>query len=181
MLQRLRGEPLSSRESGGFTSPPAAREASGIAADRLGCRPRSEAPMIATRAQAIVAALVASLVIAGVARAQSPGVYVPSTHDPGCRGLICADPIDPSHPPPPPPPCEGLICGLTPYGMERPYNRRRGRSGRTGARGGTGPPRHGRPCRSRPRRSVARQRCTRPRLRRQGTAAPAEPGADAAK
>ena len=58
------------------------------------------------------------------------GSYVPSTNDPGCSGLLC-NPLpsvnaaggvarNPSEVAPPPP-CQGLLCSMTPYSMQRPY------------------------------------------------------------
>jgi hypothetical protein len=92
-----------------------------------------------TMTVALAGVLLAGL---GAASAQTPaptgqfgqrtasGGYVPSSHDPGCAGLLCS-PLPSTTGPggvarnpsevAPPPPCQGLICGLTPYGMQRPY------------------------------------------------------------
>ncbi len=59
----------------------------------------------------------------------SGGAYVPSTHDPGCAGLLC-NPLPSTTPGgvasnpsevAAPPPCQGLLCSVTPYSMQRPY------------------------------------------------------------
>ena len=60
----------------------------------------------------------------------SGGGYVPSTNDPGCAGLLC-NPLPsinaaggPARNPSevaPPPACQGLLCSMTPYSMQRPY------------------------------------------------------------
>lgn len=58
------------------------------------------------------------------------GNYVPSTNDPGCAGLLC-NPLPSTNPGGgparnrsevvAPPPCQGLLCSMTPYSMQRPY------------------------------------------------------------
>lgn len=60
----------------------------------------------------------------------SSGTYLPSTSDLGCAGILC-NPLPSSSPSggiarspsevAPPPPCQGLLCSLTPYSMQRPY------------------------------------------------------------
>ena len=60
----------------------------------------------------------------------SGGNYVPSTNDPGCSGILCnplpsvnasGGPARNASEVAPPPSCQGLLCGLTPYSMQRPY------------------------------------------------------------
>lgn len=78
----------------------------------------------------LVCAIAAAMIFATgpVARAQQDpgaraagGSYVPSTHSPGCKGLLC-DSDDPRRAPgaPPPPACEGLLCVVSPYALQRP-------------------------------------------------------------
>lgn len=80
----------------------------------------------------LVCAVAAATILAAgpVARAQQDpgaraagGSYVPSTHSPGCKGVLC-DSDDPRRAPgaPPPPACEGLLCVVSPYALQRPVS-----------------------------------------------------------
>lgn len=94
----------------------------------------------ATRLTMAASLLVGVAATSGSALAQQPATgqfgqrvgntYLPSTNDTNCVGLLCnpLPSVNASGAPArnqsevaPPPPCQGLLCSLTPYGMQRPY------------------------------------------------------------
>lgn len=93
-----------------------------------------------TRLTLAASLLVGVAATSGPALAQQPATgqfgqrvgntYLPSTNDTNCVGLLCnpLPSVNASGAPArnqsevaPPPPCQGLLCSLTPYGMQRPY------------------------------------------------------------
>ena len=141
-----------------------------------------------TRAAIVVGAVSSVILLAGAASAQEPGrygarvgnTYLPSTHDSNCGGILCSSlPTDPANPTRvvPPPSCEGLMCSMTPYGMQRPYTAADAERDRAAARAQAAAPLPAEPAApTRRSRKVRKAKMAKARIAKAArTPAPAEP------